>query len=401
MSKGTRKKVYVRKERNIREVFYKWDDDPKPQQFAGFEVRIGQTRASGLLPNITQARRVRDEAQVNTQTGSYVAPAAGKVTVKVMADRWLNGTKATKWKPRTRAGYEGIVRFRLKPLHDVAVKDVSPARVDAFIADLTRQGLRPSTVRHVYHVLNQAMRLAVRDRHVNANPCAEVERPGLERAEPRIPQMADVEALLAALRSHDHPKAGEWALYTELAAYAGLRAGESTGLRVGCLDPLRRTLRVDETVTVISGKTSRGTPKSKAGRRTVPLSADLSASLAAQVAGKPRDAYVFGDGTTPFRHSNFYRRVFRPAAREVGLPDLTFHQLRHFYASLLLTNPALNPVDISKVLGHADANLLFNTYGHSFDSATDGMGDWLDGLRLTSRPAAPLPTVRQLPSATG
>lgn len=87
---------------------------------------------------------------------------------------------------------------------------------------------------------------------------------------------------------------------------------------------------------------------SQTGRptRRVPLSKDLSDRLAAHVVGKPRDAYVFGDGETPSRHS-YYRRVFKPAAEAVDLPELRFHDLRHFYASLLLTNPDLNAIDIS------------------------------------------------------
>lgn len=80
--------------------------------------------------------------------------------------------------------------------------------------------------------------------------------------------------------------------------------------------------------------------------------------------------------------------MFKPAAEAVGLDSLRFHDLRHFYASLLLTNPDLNAVDISKVLGHADANLLFNTYGHSFDGATDGVGDWLTAQRTADRGTA-------------
>jgi integrase len=114
------------------------------------------------------------------------------------------------------------------------------------------------------------------------------------------------------------------------------------------------------------------------------------------VAGKDRDAHAFGDGTTPFRHSNYYRRVFRPAAAAVGLP--TFHQLRHFYASVLLTNPTLSPVDIAKVLGHADANLLFNTYGHSFRDAGKDVGEWLDTLRSSPTPTGTAVPIR---NATG
>lgn len=396
MSKRARtSKTYRKVESNIREVTYVYDDGTR--QVAGFEVRVGQTRAGGgLLPNITQARRVRSEALSAVGQGAYIAPSAGRITVKEMADRWLGSAKATKWKPRTAAGYVNLVNNRLKPLHDVAVKDVTAHKVDAFIADLMRQGLQPSTVRHVYHVLNQAMRLAVRDRHIVANPCAEVGRPGLVREEPSIPQRPDVEALLAALRSDGRPRAGEWALYAELAAYAGLRAGEIGGLRVRHLDPLRKTIRVEETVYLINGTPSVGTPKSKAGKRTVPLPPDLCLRLAAHVAGRSPADYVFGDGSAPFRHDNFYRRVFKPVARSIGLPSLTFHQLRHFYASLLLTNPHLNPVDIAKVLGHSDTNLLLNTYGHSFDNATAGVGEWLDGLRSG---VAQSPTVVSLTKA--
>lgn len=227
-----------------------------------------------------------------------------------MADRWLTSSKAAKWKPRTRAGYEGIVRHRLAPLHAHAVKGVTPVVVDAFLASMLKEGLGPSTVRHVYHVLNQSLRLAVRDRLILANPCADVDRPSLVRDEPAIPERDDVEKLLNALADLQHDRAGEWSLYAEVAAYAGLRAGEITGLRVSALPPLENALLVNETVTVISGALSVGTPKSRAGKRRVPLPPTLSSRLSAFVAGKDRDAYVFGDGETPFRHGNYYRRIF-------------------------------------------------------------------------------------------
>lgn len=164
------------------------------------------------------------------------------------------------------------------------------------------------------------MKIAVRDKRIAVNPCTLVDRPSVTRDKVRIPQMVDVEALLHALRSLDKPKAGEWALYAELAVYAGLRAGEITGLRVGRVDPLRSCLRVEETVYVISGRTSVGDPKSKAGKPTVPISQDLSDRLAAHVIGKPRDAYVFGGGT-PYCHSNYYRRVFKPVQRRSVCPS--------------------------------------------------------------------------------
>ena len=230
-----------------------------------FEVRVGQRRVGGLIKGIGIARRVRDQATTESHKGAFIAPSEGKVTVQEMADRWLRSSKAAKWKPRTRAGYEGIVNHRLVPLHGVAVKDVTPAVVDAFLASMLNEGLAASTVRHVFHVLNQSLRLAVRDRLIIANPCAEVDRPSLVRDEPAIPERDDVEKLLLTLASLPHERAGEWALYAEVAAYAGLRAGEITGLRVGSLVPLENALLVHETVTVISGTLTAGTPR--AGRQ--------------------------------------------------------------------------------------------------------------------------------------
>lgn len=139
--------------------------------------------------------------------------------------------------------------------------------------------------------------------------------PGLVRDEPTIPERDEVEKLLNALADLPHDRVAEWSLYAEVAAYAGLRAGEITGLRVSALLPLANALLVNETVTVISGSLSAGTPMSRAGKRRVPLPPALSTGLAAFVVGKGREDYVFGNGVVPFRHGNYYRRIFRHPRR--------------------------------------------------------------------------------------
>lgn len=73
----------------------------------------------------------------------------------------------------------------------------------------------------------------------------------------------------------------------------------------------------------------------------------------------------------PLSPTNFTRRWFRPLLREAGIPDsFTFHQLRHYHASVLLE--AGVPVKIvSERLGHASAKMTFDVYAHVMDHQQD------------------------------
>ena len=65
------------------------------------------------------------------------------------------------------------------------------------------------------------------------------------------------------------------------------------------------------------------------------------------------------------RKSNFIRRVFKPLLKQVELPDVTFHSLRHTANSLLI-EAGEDPLAIAGSLGHADTRMMFERYGHLF-----------------------------------
>jgi hypothetical protein len=70
-----------------------------------------------------------------------------------------------------------------------------------------------------------------------------------------------------------------------------------------------------------------------------------------------------------WRKDNFMARVFRPAVRRAGLEGLTFHDLRHTYASLMVA-AGVAPMMIAEQLGHRDARLVFERYGHLYPGAS-------------------------------
>jgi hypothetical protein len=54
---------------------------------------------------------------------------------------------------------------------------------------------------------------------------------------------------------------------------------------------------------------------------------------------------------------------FKPLLKRAGLPQIRFHDLRHAYATLLLSKN-VNPKVVSEMLGHATIAIALDTYSH-------------------------------------
>jgi integrase len=123
-------------------------------------------------------------------------------------------------------------------------------------------------------------------------------------------------------------------------------------------------------------------PTKTYARRTVLLPRFLVDLLDA-MAPADRCGLVFTDSTGgALRHSNFYRRSFRPAVERAGLPAETrFHDLRHTCAAPLIARGA-HPLAIKERLGHSSVTVTIDTYGGLFPSVDEALAE---GLEATYR----------------
>jgi len=80
----------------------------------------------------------------------------------------------------------------------------------------------------------------------------------------------------------------------------------------------------------------------------------------------------------PLEPSNIDRRSFKPLLKEVGLPDVRFHDLRHTCATLLLAKE-VNPKFVQELLGHADVGLTLNTDLHYLPSMGEQTALFVEG----------------------
>lgn len=169
-------------------------------------------------------------------------------------------------------------------------------------------------------------------------------------------------------------KPGRWRAMVVLAAGTGLRQGECFGLTVDRVDFLRRSLTVDRQLSFVAGSAPKlAPPKTAASVRQVPMPAvvvdALARHLAEQQPGVEGLVFTSAQGE-PIRRTRFSDE-WRPSVERAGLPTGTrFHDLRHFYALLLIRHGESVKV-VQSWLGHALAAETLDTYSHLWPDSED------------------------------
>lgn len=234
-------------------------------------------------------------------------------------------------------------------------------------------------------------RRAIRDGLAAVNPCDKIDLPANRSARVQIVSVEQAAALVNALKTERDR--GLWAT----AFYAGLRRGELMAIRWRDLDLAAGELHVERSYDPQARVYVE--PKSRAGRRRVPIAALLRAHLRELALASDRsdlDALVFGDEPAkPFDSDTMVARA-RNAWRAAGLdPIVGLHAARHTAASVMIA-PGVNVKALSEFLGHASITITLDRYGHllpgSLSEAATLLDAYLDrtGEQTGERLANPL-----------
>jgi len=154
----------------------------------------------------------------------------------------------------------------------------------------------------------------------------------------------------------------------ELRAKSGVRPEEAYGLHLKDLDLESRTMRVERAVSLGQLKTTKTHEK-----RVVDLSDGLALLLAdyadlvnaeAMAANQPEPYWLFASrtgGLVTERDERWHRDLFKHTLAAAKLPAFVPYDLRHTFASLLLSRnvPLLY---VSKQLGHAKPTMTLDAY---------------------------------------
>jgi integrase len=165
-------------------------------------------------------------------------------------------------------------------------------------------------------------------------------------------------------------------------AGTGVRISEALGLTVDRIDFLRRTVRIDrQIVDVVDDRPVFGPLKDRKNRpRVIPLPTvvldALSLHLASRPAGPPGLVFT-NEQDGPIRRTTF-SDIWRKAVGPLGVPaGEGFHELRHFYASLLISHAESVRV-VQERLGHTSALMTLDIYAQLWPESDDSTREAVD-----------------------
>jgi integrase len=241
---------------------------------------------------------------------------------------------------------------------------ITRADVQDWINALSAKGLAPNTIRQIYRAVFKAtIALALDDELIARTPCQRIELRAATKSELRPLTPEQVMATAAAVRPR-------YRAMVILAACTGMRWSEIAGLTLDLIDWRARTVTVDRQLKHNATMPIFTPPKSKAGIRVLPLPALAVAELLLHLSQHPlgpADLLFTTPTGTVLNQNNWRRREWNHARSwAYGVPrDVTFHRLRHTYASLLIDQNVHSKV-LQVRLGHASAAETMDTYGHLY-----------------------------------
>jgi integrase len=195
-----------------------------------------------------------------------------------------------------------------------------------------------------------------------------------------------------ARRRLDAAKGDRLEAHYVLAVHTSMGRWELLGLKWAEVDLENATVRVCRTLTRTDNghRLALGESKTRNSRRTVRLTQWAVEALRSHRARQAEEKLRFGglyqdlvfasEGGGLINLSNLRQRSFAPLLDHAGLPQITFHDLRHICASLLFQR-SVHPTFVQELLGHASVAIILDTYSHLLPGmggeATDALGEVL------------------------
>lgn len=317
------------------------------------------------------AERFLTSIENSKLTGAYVDPSAGKVTFRDYAEKWRGEQLHRK---STQSQIETNLRLHVYPrIGHRAIASIRQSEIQYLVKAMiegqdTGRPLAPATVETAMAWVGSVFASAEADRLIHSSPSRGVRLPPVER--PKIVPWGVQRVAAVRDAVPDRYKA-----LVTLGAGTGMRISEAIGLTLDRIDLAYRTVSVDrQLVGIVEGEPVFGPVKDRKNRpRVIPMPEVVRSAVMDHLSqwSTSGEGLIFtNDRSQPIRRTTF-SDIWRKAVEPMGIPlGEGFHQLRHFYASLLISHGESVKV-VQERLGHASALMTLDTYAHLWPESDD------------------------------
>jgi len=353
-----------------------------------YEIRI----SAGVDPKTGKYKKISKYFKTKTEAIQAIHKISEDVKRKEAGERgdyllinWLdyyieNYLKNT-IKQSTYVGYRTYVNKHFLPaFNNLKLKNLSPKMLQEFYNVKYESGLSPKTLRNINMFLHKALQQACRESIIFQNVSECVELPKRKKPDIKILTVEQQKRLILASYKY------RYGVFIRLELVTGLRLGELLGLRWADVDLINGSLTVNQTLNRLtkyepSGENTTeivfGTPKSENSIRTIPLLNaavnDLKNWKKVQDKDKELAAGAYNDlglvvtnELGKFIEPKTFKKYYEKILKDAGIEDMTFHSLRHTFASRSLERK-MDSKTLSAILGHYSVAFTLDTYTHVLD----------------------------------
>jgi integrase len=317
-----------------------------------------------------EAEAFMTDARAELRDGIHT-PSSVSVTVNEAAAYWIQRAELDGLETSTVLQYRQHADLHICPLlGGRKLSQLSRPAVEAFKDKLLETKSRPMSraiLASLKGIIKEAQRRGLVGHNVAADVTVRISK--RDEDEAVIPTKDHIKAILTSVPDR-------WRPLIVTAVLTGLRCSELRGLMWEHVDFAAGVIRVRQRADL---RNAIGAPKSKAGRRDVPMSPMVVNTLKAWKLACPvtaQDLVFPSDGGRIVTNGTIHRSCWGPLQRAAGmvdangLPLYTFHALRHAAASLFIEMGWL-PKKVQTVMGHSTIQVTYDVYGHLWPSPED------------------------------
>ena len=248
--------------------------------------------------------------------------------------------------------YEKIILNRISPyFDDKYIKDIKPSDIKLWLYNINDVG--PKSKKHYLGVLSGIFQEALYDEIINKNPVRQVRSP--KYTAPKIdPFTADeVNLILSNAKNFNYKH------YLAIAFYTGMRSGEIIGLKKCDIDFDNKLIHVSRSRSLHGEET----PKTEKSFRDIPIIDTLLPFLLNLVESHHYEYLFITQYGEPYRDNNvFTYKFWKPSLEELEIPYRRPYNTRHTYATNMLYNELVSPVQLAQLLGHTNTKMVYEVY---------------------------------------
>lgn len=261
---------------------------------------------------------------------------------------------------------------------------------DLFEQVESKTRLSGTTVLAHHRLLSSILSTAVEWQVIPYNPTDRVKSPRGEGKEAQYLDEEQAKQLIAALENEPM----QFKTMIIILIYSGLRRGELCGLKWTDIDFANNVINIHRALQYIPKRGIFEKEPKKKSKRPIKLPALAIRILLEHKNAQEKEAKAFGDAwqdkglvfTNPLGDyfnpddlSAAFHAFITRKAKQLGLPEVTIHSLRHTNATLQIAG-GVDIRTVSKRLGHAQTSTTMNVYSHAIKSADEAAANVLDDM---------------------